>query len=54
MKALVYLGPKKGVAIQERPKPVLKDSTDAIVRIKKATIWYAKAACNFVWITLCT
>ena len=37
MKALVYLGPEKK-ALQERPKPTIGASTDAIVRITKTTI----------------
>src|SRR5580700_4113451 len=37
MKALVYLGPGKK-AWQDMPRPVLKDPSDAIVRILKATI----------------
>jgi alcohol dehydrogenase len=37
MKALVYVGPSQK-ALQERPKPVLVDHTDAIVRMTKTTI----------------
>ena len=37
MKALVYHGPGKR-AWEEKPKPVVKDPTDAIVRIVKTTI----------------
>jgi alcohol dehydrogenase len=37
MKALVYVGPSLK-ALQERPKPVLVDQTDAIVRMTKTTI----------------
>jgi alcohol dehydrogenase len=37
MKALVYHGPSKS-AWEEKPKPVIKDSTDAIVKIIKTTI----------------
>ena len=37
MKALVYLGPAKK-ALEERPKPEIKEPTDAIVRITKTTI----------------
>ena len=37
MKALVYLGPANK-ALQERPKPEIKASTDAIVKIVKTTI----------------
>jgi alcohol dehydrogenase len=37
MKALVYLGPGKKV-LEGRPKPILVDSTDAIVKITKTTI----------------
>ncbi|HUJ17474.1 MAG TPA: zinc-dependent alcohol dehydrogenase family protein [Nitrospirota bacterium] len=37
MKALVYHGPGKRVW-EEKPKPVVKDPTDAIVRIVKTTI----------------
>lgn len=37
MKALVYHGPGKK-ALEERPKPVIKEPTDAIVRISKTTI----------------
>jgi len=37
MKALVYLGPAKKV-LEERPKPQIKDPTDAIVKITKTTI----------------
>jgi alcohol dehydrogenase len=37
MKALVYLGPSKK-ALQERPKPQLMASTDAIVKITRTTI----------------
>lgn len=37
MKALVYHGPGK-LALEEKPKPALKSSTDAIVKILKTTI----------------
>lgn len=37
MKALVYHGPGKH-ALEDKPKPVLKASTDAIVKITKTTI----------------
>ncbi|WP_079436240.1 zinc-dependent alcohol dehydrogenase family protein [Zoogloea sp. LCSB751] len=37
MKALVYGGPGKK-SLEERPKPVLKDASDAIVRVTKTTI----------------
>ena len=37
MKALVYLGPGKK-ALEERPKPVLRDAGDAIVRLTRTTI----------------
>ena len=37
MKALVYHGPGKK-ALEERPKPVIKDPTDAIVKLSKSTI----------------
>ena len=37
MKALVYLGPGKK-AVEERPKPEIEASTDAIVKISKTTI----------------
>ncbi len=37
MKALVYTGPSQK-ALQEKPKPVLKDQTDAIIRMTKTTI----------------
>jgi len=37
MKALVYLGPAKK-ALEERPKPEITASTDAIVKIAKTTI----------------
>ena len=37
MKALVYLGPAKK-ALEERPKPDIAASTDAIVKISKTTI----------------
>lgn len=37
MKALVYHGPGK-LALEEKPKPVIKSTTDAIVRIVKTTI----------------
>ena len=37
MKALVYHGPGKK-AWEERPKPVVKESTDAVVKILKTTI----------------
>ena len=37
MKALVYHGPEKK-AWEEKPKPVIKDSTDAVVKILKTTI----------------
>lgn len=37
MKALVYHGPGKK-ALEERPKPEIKEPTDAIVRISKTTI----------------
>lgn len=37
MKALVYQGPGQK-SLQDRPKPVLQEATDAIVRITKTTI----------------
>jgi alcohol dehydrogenase len=37
MKALVYLGENEK-SLQDRPKPVLRDATDAIVRVTKTTI----------------
>jgi len=37
MKALVYHGPGKRVW-EEKPKPAIQDTTDAIVLIKKTTI----------------
>ena len=37
MKALVYHGPGKR-AWEEKPKPVIKDSTDVIIKISKTTI----------------
>lgn len=37
MKALVYHGPGK-LALEEKPRPVLKDPTDALVRITRTTI----------------
>ena len=37
MKALVYHGPEKR-AWEEKPKPKIKDSTDAIIRVTKTTI----------------
>lgn len=37
MKALVYHGPGKR-ALEDKPKPVLKAPTDAIVKITKTTI----------------
>ena len=37
MKALVYYGPGKK-AWEEQPKPVIKETTDAIVKILKTTI----------------
>ena len=37
MKALVYQGPGK-IALVERPAPVIKTPTDAIVKITKTTI----------------
>jgi len=37
MNALVYHGPSKS-AWEEKPKPVIKDSTDAIIKITKTTI----------------
>src|SRR5471030_1915029 len=37
MKALVYHGPGKR-SCEEKPKPVLKDSSDAVVRITRTTI----------------
>ncbi len=37
MKALVYHGPGKR-SWEEKPKPVIKDSSDAIVRILRTTI----------------
>lgn len=37
MKALIYQGPDKKV-LEDRPIPVIKDPTDAIVKIKKTTI----------------
>jgi alcohol dehydrogenase len=37
MKALVYHGPGKR-AWEDRPKPVVKDATDAVVKISKTTI----------------
>jgi len=38
MKALIYLGPNKGVRVEDRPKPTIVDSTDAIIRLTKSTI----------------
>ena len=37
MKALVYNGPGKK-ALEERPKPTIKDPTDAIIKVSKTTI----------------
>jgi len=37
MKALVYVGPSQK-ALQDRPKPAIKDPTDAIVKMSKTTI----------------
>lgn len=37
MRALVYHGPGK-LSLDEKPKPVIQDPTDAIVRIKKTSI----------------
>lgn len=37
MKAFVYLGPGKK-ALEERPKPEIANTTDAIVKITKTTI----------------
>ena len=37
MKSLVYLGPGKK-ALEDRPKPEIKDDTDAIIKISKTTI----------------
>lgn len=37
MKALVYGGPGKK-SLEQRPKPIVKDATDAIVRVTKTTI----------------
>lgn len=37
MKALVYHGPGK-IALEDKPKPTLLSSTDAIVKITKTTI----------------
>jgi alcohol dehydrogenase len=37
MKALVYHGPGK-LVLEDKPKPVLKDPTDALVRITRTTI----------------
>jgi alcohol dehydrogenase len=37
MQALVYQGPGK-IALEEKPKPVLRAATDAIVRVTKTTI----------------
>jgi len=37
MKALVYHGAEKRTW-EEKPKPVIKDSTDAIIKITKTTI----------------
>ncbi len=37
MKALVYGGPGKKT-LEERPKPRVKDATDAIVKLAKTTI----------------
>jgi alcohol dehydrogenase len=37
MKALVYVGPSQK-ALQDRPKPAIKDPTDAIVKMTKTTI----------------
>jgi alcohol dehydrogenase len=37
MKALVYHGPGK-LALEDKPRPVLKDPTDALVRITRTTI----------------
>jgi alcohol dehydrogenase len=37
MKALIYVGPNE-MALQDRPKPVITEPTDAIVKITKSTI----------------
>lgn len=37
MKALVYLGPEKK-ALEDRPKPEIKEQTDAIIKVSKTTI----------------
>lgn len=37
MKALVYHGPSK-LALEDKPKPIIKTPTDAIVKITKTTI----------------
>jgi alcohol dehydrogenase len=37
MKALVYRGPGK-IEIEEKPKPAIREATDAIVRVTKTTI----------------
>ena len=37
MKALFYLGPGKK-ALEDRPKPEIKDQTDAIIKVSKTTI----------------
>jgi alcohol dehydrogenase len=37
MKALVYIGPGK-ISLEEKPKPVLQNPTDAVVKISKTTI----------------
>jgi alcohol dehydrogenase len=37
MKALVYHGPGK-LALEDKPTPVIKTPTDAIVKITKTTI----------------
>ena len=37
MKALVYLGPGEK-ALEDRPKPEIKDQTDAIIKVSKTTI----------------
>ena len=38
MKALVYQGPGKKKALEDRPMPQIKAPTDAIVKITKTTI----------------
>lgn len=38
MKALVYNGPNK-IAVEDRPKPEIKEPHDAVLKMLRTTIW---------------